>query len=266
MAGPNDVLRSIVNEIEASDDRIHSENVHKSEVYKKAKSDGYNVKALRKVIAARRLDAAEREQNDADFDLYWSAIHGLVHAHVEIIDEFDSETGEFTEPANASPEAAAADSGEESGTLDSLSASQSTGNVGVSAGRLHSSLAMPTESTSSVPVDTHQPETATSAQPQGDSGTEADEATAESESAGGENVDAAADSAGVARTAPAVASKKLKMNPEFFDAPHPACKRPEFCGGNSNLGLCETCRASIGQAHPITTEGLVSVEHQGSVQ
>jgi uncharacterized protein (UPF0335 family) len=36
---------------------------------------------------------------------------------------------------------------------------------------------------------------------------------------------------------------KLKMNPEFFEAPHPSCQRPSFCGGNSNLALCEDCKA-----------------------
>jgi uncharacterized protein (UPF0335 family) len=98
---PEDILRGIVREIEASDDRISSENQHKSEIYKKAKSDGYNVKALRKVIAARRQDSAEREQNDADFDLYWTAIHGLTHAHVEIIEEFPSVP--TADPAGSQP-------------------------------------------------------------------------------------------------------------------------------------------------------------------
>jgi uncharacterized protein (UPF0335 family) len=97
----DDILRGIVREIEASDDRISSENQHKSEIYKKAKSDGYNVKALRKVIAARRQDSAEREQNDADFDLYWTAIHGLTHARVEIIEEFPSVHA--ADPAGSQP-------------------------------------------------------------------------------------------------------------------------------------------------------------------
>lgn len=80
-------LRNIVAQIEASDDRIKSENDHKSDLYKDAKAKGFNVKALRKVIAARRMDPAEREQNESDFDLYWVTLASLVRAHVEIIEE-----------------------------------------------------------------------------------------------------------------------------------------------------------------------------------
>lgn len=43
---------------------------------------------------------------------------------------------------------------------------------------------------------------------------------------------------------PAPGAPKLKMNPEFFNDPHPGCRRPDFCGGNSNLGLCEVCNAA----------------------
>jgi hypothetical protein len=56
---------------------------------------------------------------------------------------------------------------------------------------------------------------------------------------------------------------KLKMNPEFFEPPHPSCKRPEFCGGNSNLGLCEDCRVAAGM---LTVEaGGHEIPHQGEV-
>ncbi len=80
-------LRNLVAQIEASDDRIKSENDHKSDLYKDAKAKGFNVKALRKVIAARRMDQAEREQNESDFDIYWVTLESLVRAHVEIIEE-----------------------------------------------------------------------------------------------------------------------------------------------------------------------------------
>lgn len=42
------------------------------------------------------------------------------------------------------------------------------------------------------------------------------------------------------------APTKLKMNVEFFDEPHPLCRDKEFCGGNSNLVLCEKCRSAVG--------------------
>lgn len=80
-------LRNVVAQIEAADERIKSENSHKSDLYKDAKAKGFNIKALRKVIAARRLDSDEREQTDSDFDIYWMALESLVRAHVEIIEE-----------------------------------------------------------------------------------------------------------------------------------------------------------------------------------
>ena len=91
-------LIGFVREIEAHEDRIAGENTGKSEIYKTAKGEGFNVKALRKVVAARRKDPIERSQEDADFELYWDAVHGIAHAHVEIIEQFDPETGEITEP------------------------------------------------------------------------------------------------------------------------------------------------------------------------
>jgi hypothetical protein len=49
--------------------------------------------------------------------------------------------------------------------------------------------------------------------------------------------------AGVEGDANRQPTPKLKMNPEFFNAPHPSCQRPSFCGGNSNLAICDDCRA-----------------------
>jgi uncharacterized protein (UPF0335 family) len=86
-----DVLRGYVAEIESCDDRIKSENEHKSEIYKAAKLKGFDVKVLRKVVAERRKDQDARAEQDAIFELYWNAVHGLAHAHVENIDEFGSD-------------------------------------------------------------------------------------------------------------------------------------------------------------------------------
>lgn len=60
-----------------------------------------------------------------------------------------------------------------------------------------------------------------------------------------------------------VAFPKLKMNPEFFEPPHPSCKRPKFCGGNSNLGLCGDCKVAAGMID--VTPGGDRIEHHGSV-
>jgi len=97
-------LRSFVERVERIEEEISALNADKSEIYKEARGNGFDVKALRKVVAQRKLDPSEREERDALFDLYWSAIHGSdedlsrARAHArEIIEEFDPETGEITE-------------------------------------------------------------------------------------------------------------------------------------------------------------------------
>lgn len=108
-----DKLRGFVAEIERSDDRIKSENEHKSDIFKNAKKEGFNVKALRKVIAARRMDDDDRAKLDGDFDLYMMHVGDLAHAHVENIEEIpphdeDGVILEDNEPAPpAKPEVAA---------------------------------------------------------------------------------------------------------------------------------------------------------------
>lgn len=92
-----DKLRGFIGQVEASDERIKSENTHKSDIYKQAKKDGFNVKAMRKVVAARRMDSAARSQLETDFDLYMMHVESLAHAHVENIEQLDAETGEFTD-------------------------------------------------------------------------------------------------------------------------------------------------------------------------
>lgn len=90
-----EMLRGFVGEIEAADDRIANQNRLKSDIFKNAKAKGFNIKALRKVIAARRMDIIDRAKLDNDFDLYMLHVESLAHAHVEIIEEFDHETGEI---------------------------------------------------------------------------------------------------------------------------------------------------------------------------
>lgn len=89
-----DQLISYVRRIESLEDEAKAIGDDKSEVYKEARGNGFDTKVIRRVIAKRRLGSAEREEQDALFDLYWNAIHGVVRAHVENIEEFDPATGE----------------------------------------------------------------------------------------------------------------------------------------------------------------------------
>lgn len=91
-------LQSFVRRIESVEDEIKALNDDKSEIYKEARGDGFDVKILRKVVAARRMDAEERRAQGETFELYWEAIHGapeqVVRAHVENIEQFPVEHDE----------------------------------------------------------------------------------------------------------------------------------------------------------------------------
>lgn len=81
-----DQLRSFVERIERVEEEISSLNADKSDIYKEARSLGFDVKTIRKVVSQRKLDTHERDEQDALFDLYWSKIHGgpsRVHVHEE---------------------------------------------------------------------------------------------------------------------------------------------------------------------------------------
>lgn len=97
-------LRAFVERIERIEADIKDLNGDKSEVYKELRGCGFDVKAVRAVVAKRKLDTADREERDAMFDLYWSALNGedRARAHArEIIEEFDPETGEITDEPDA---------------------------------------------------------------------------------------------------------------------------------------------------------------------
>lgn len=95
-----DQIKAIVQRVERLEAEIADLNADKSEIYKEARANGFDVKAIKKVVQKRKLDDAEREEQDIVFDTYWDAIHGtnLVHAPArEIIEEFDPITGEFVD-------------------------------------------------------------------------------------------------------------------------------------------------------------------------
>ncbi|NTG86167.1 DUF2312 domain-containing protein [Agrobacterium rhizogenes] len=92
-----DQLKSIVQRVERLESEIADLNAEKSDIYKEARSLGYDIKAIKKVVSKRKLDDNERQEQDAVFDTYWDAVHGtnLVHTRTrENIEEFDAETGE----------------------------------------------------------------------------------------------------------------------------------------------------------------------------
>ena len=75
-------LRAFVERIERIEEDIKDRNDDKSEVYKELRGLGFDVKTVRKCVAARKLDPADRAESDALFDLYWTELNKpLVHVH-----------------------------------------------------------------------------------------------------------------------------------------------------------------------------------------
>lgn len=71
----HDQLRSFVERIERVEEEIRTFNDDKRDIYAEARSMGFDVKVLKRVVAERRKDANERQEADAVFDLYWEAVH-----------------------------------------------------------------------------------------------------------------------------------------------------------------------------------------------
>lgn len=264
--------------------QLDSQGMDKDSI--KVEIDGFKV-AYRRLVAIQKKGSDEVEHRDAIADeifLEITAPRAPRATRVEIIDEFDAETGEFIEPHTApspqvvqadhesteagtarrdnstegepapvalNPEAAITPPASESPPVDAFSepgngrlgampgsaGAQSTGNVDGSAGRSHSQIALSTESTASVPVDTH---------------------SIAKINAGGEDVDAAADNAGGGDSLPAVASNVTPFVPKPHDDPlsskglrrHKMCRDLELCAGNWRDG-CHGCRTAQAVAVPI---------------
>ena len=67
-------LRSIVERIERLEEEKREVADAIKEVYAEAKGNGFDTKAIRKIVALRRKDAQEREEEQAILDLYMSAL------------------------------------------------------------------------------------------------------------------------------------------------------------------------------------------------
>lgn len=69
-----DQIKSIVERIERLAEERDAIAGDMSEVYKEAKGNGFDVKALKVVIQKRRMDHAERMEREAIVDLYMTAL------------------------------------------------------------------------------------------------------------------------------------------------------------------------------------------------
>lgn len=69
-----DQLKSFVERIERLEEEKKATADDIKDVYAEAKGNGYDTKVLRKVIAIRKQDKAERQEQEAILDLYLEAL------------------------------------------------------------------------------------------------------------------------------------------------------------------------------------------------
>ncbi|MEO1251718.1 MAG: DUF2312 domain-containing protein [Pseudomonadota bacterium] len=69
-----DRLRSFIERVERLEEEKAALMNDIKEVYAEAKGEGYDVKTLRQVVRIRKMDRADRQEQEALLDLYLSAI------------------------------------------------------------------------------------------------------------------------------------------------------------------------------------------------
>ena len=67
-------LLSYVERIEHLNEEVKALQTDIKEIYEEAKSNGYDVKALKAIISLRKLDDAEREEAETVLDVYKAAL------------------------------------------------------------------------------------------------------------------------------------------------------------------------------------------------
>ncbi len=69
-----DRLRSFIERVERLEEEKAAIMNDSKEVYAEAKGEGYDVKILRQVVRIRKMDRADRQEQEALLDLYLSAL------------------------------------------------------------------------------------------------------------------------------------------------------------------------------------------------
>ena len=75
-----DQLRTIVERIERLEEEKKAIADDIKDVYAEAKANGFDAKTLRKVVSLRKIEVAERQEQEAMLDLYLSALGMLPEA------------------------------------------------------------------------------------------------------------------------------------------------------------------------------------------
>lgn len=69
-----DRLRSFIERVERLEEEKAAITSDVKEVYAEAKGEGYDVKTMRHVVRLRKMDRADRQEQEALLDLYLSAL------------------------------------------------------------------------------------------------------------------------------------------------------------------------------------------------
>jgi uncharacterized protein (UPF0335 family) len=69
-----DQLRSLIERVERLEEERTALTEDIREVYAEAKGNGFDTKILRQVVRLRKLDRADRQEQEAILDLYMSAL------------------------------------------------------------------------------------------------------------------------------------------------------------------------------------------------
>ena len=67
-------LKSFIERIERLTEELKAIQDDVKDVYAEAKGNGFDTKVMRKIVALRKRDAAEREEEEAILDLYMQAL------------------------------------------------------------------------------------------------------------------------------------------------------------------------------------------------
>ncbi len=67
-------LRSFIERVERLEEEKAALAADIREVYAEAKGDGFDVKTMRQIVRLRKLDSADRDEQEALLDLYKSAL------------------------------------------------------------------------------------------------------------------------------------------------------------------------------------------------
>lgn len=69
-----DRLKTIIDRVERVEAEEAEQRAFKKDIYAEAKSAGYDVKAIKKVVRLRKVDRAKRQEEEAILDTYLVAV------------------------------------------------------------------------------------------------------------------------------------------------------------------------------------------------